>query len=76
MHRLIKGLARRGRAVLLILHDLNEVAELADKVVALRHGRGVIGVSARGAYTVDQLLLAINGVGHLPGQDKDLPDDL
>ncbi|HEY5400962.1 MAG TPA: ATP-binding cassette domain-containing protein [Trebonia sp.] len=75
VHRLIKGLASRGRAVLLILHDLNEVAELADKVIALRHGR-VIGVSARGAYTVDQLLLAINGVGHLPGQDKDLPDDL
>ena len=75
VHRLIKGLASRGRAVLLILHDLNEVAELADKVIALRHGR-VIGVTTRGAYTVDQLLLAINGVGHLPGQDKDLPDDL
>ena len=75
VHRLIKGLASRGRAVLLILHDLNEVAELGDKVIALRHGR-VIGVSTRGAYTVDQLLLAINGVGHLPGQDKDLPDDL
>lgn len=75
VHRLIRGLAERGRAVLLILHDLNEVAELADKVIALRHGR-VIGVSSRGAYTVDQLLLAINGVGHLPGQDKDILDDL
>ena len=66
VHRLIRGLAERGRCVLLILHDLNEVAELADKVIALRHGR-VIGVSQRGAYTVDQLLLAINGVGQLPG---------
>ena len=72
MHRLIKGLASRGRAVLLILHDLNEVAELADKVIALRHGR-VIGVSARGAYTVDKLLLAINGVGHLPGRGRGPP---
>lgn len=80
VHRLIRGLAERGRCVLLILHDLNEVAELADKVIALRHGR-VIGVSERGAYTVDQLLLAINGVGQLPGPrayrtDKDSTRDL
>ena len=75
VHRLIRGLAARGRSVLLILHDLNEVAELADTVIALRHGR-VIGVSSRGAYTVGQLLLAINGVGHLPGSEKEASGDL
>jgi ABC-type sugar transport system ATPase subunit len=65
VHKLIGRLSDQGKAVLLILHDLNEVAALADVVIALRHGR-VIGVSQRGAYTTDQLLLAINGVGSLP----------
>ena len=64
VHHLIERLAGQGKAVLLILHDLNEVATLADVVIALRHGR-VIGVSRRGEYTTDELLLAINGVGTL-----------
>lgn len=73
VHRLIGRLADQGKAVLLILHDLNEVAALADVVIALRHGR-VIGMSQRGAYTTDQLLLAINGVGSLPfAVEKDNP---
>ena len=64
VHHLIERLAGQDKAVLLILHDLNEVAALADVVIALRHGR-VIGVSRRGEYTTDELLLAINGVGTL-----------
>ncbi len=41
-HRMLavaRGFARRGAAVLIILHDLNLAAEYADKILVLKQGR-------------------------------------
>jgi signal transduction histidine kinase/ABC-type multidrug transport system ATPase subunit len=42
--RLLRDLRDAGRAILLVSHDLDEVFELADRIVVLRHGRIVATV--------------------------------
>nr|WP_264065894.1 ATP-binding cassette domain-containing protein [Mycolicibacterium komossense]MCV7225140.1 sugar ABC transporter ATP-binding protein [Mycolicibacterium komossense] len=58
---LIKQIRSRGLAVGIISHDLPHVAEIADRVVVLRHGRKVAEL-AHQKLTVPQLMdLIING---------------
>ncbi|MGB3483492.1 MAG: ATP-binding cassette domain-containing protein [Mycobacterium sp.] len=58
---LIKRIRARGLAVGIISHDLPHVAELADRVVVLRHGRKVADI-AHQKVTVPQLMdLIVNG---------------
>lgn len=58
---LIKRIRSRGLAVGIISHDLPHVAELADRVIVLRHGRKVADLSHE-KLTVAQLMdLIVNG---------------
>ncbi|WP_192363451.1 ATP-binding cassette domain-containing protein, partial [Mesorhizobium mediterraneum] len=69
--------AERGMGVLFITHDIGVVADIADRVVVLRHGRVVEHGSAeavlnapREDYT-KQLLDAVPGRGALRGAKRD-----
>lgn len=62
IHRVIRGLARQGKAVLVVSSDMAEVLELADRVVVLREGR-VAGALDREQATEEAVLnLALPGV--------------
>lgn len=39
LYRVLRDLADRGTAVAVITHQLNDIAETADRIVVLRHGR-------------------------------------
>ena len=60
LHEIIRSLARRGSAVVLISHFLGEVLSLADTVTTLRDGRLVKTVPAEGA-TEDSLIEGMLG---------------
>jgi iron complex transport system ATP-binding protein len=45
--RLLRGLARQGRTLLLSLHDLNQALELCDHLLLLHRGRALAGPTAR-----------------------------
>src|SRR3954471_5097139 len=56
----VREVAQRGAAVIFISHRLEEVVELADRVVVLRDGR-VIADVARGEFDHDELVRLIAG---------------
>jgi rhamnose transport system ATP-binding protein len=61
IHRLIRELAERGLAVLLISSDLPELAALSDRVAVMRRGR-LVGVLAREGATQEAVLALALGV--------------
>jgi rhamnose transport system ATP-binding protein len=61
IHRLIRELAERGMAVLLISSDLTELLALSDRVAVMRRGR-LAGVLAREAATQEAVLALALGV--------------
>src|SRR5487761_2505584 len=60
LHEIIRSLARRGSAVILISHFLSEVLSLADTITTLRDGHLVRTVEAAGA-TEDSLIEGMLG---------------
>jgi ribose transport system ATP-binding protein len=56
----VRSVAERGAGVIFISHRLDEVIELADRVVCLRDGRMIADV-ARGGYDHDELVRLIAG---------------
>ena len=60
---LIKELSARGKTVLMVSHDLQQVREVADHTVVLRHGH-VVAEWERGEYDGDDLVAAITGSRH------------
>jgi len=72
---LIRALQRdRGTTVLMITHDMGVVAEMADRVVVMRHGRqeeaapvGTLFATPKTAYA-QELLDAVPRLGHAPGR--------
>jgi D-xylose transport system ATP-binding protein len=60
---LIKELSARGKTVLMVSHDLQQVREVADHTVVLRHGH-VVAEWERGKYDGDDLVAAITGSRH------------
>jgi len=63
---LLRRLASRGKAVVLITHRLNEVIEFADRVTVMRSGETVIdGVPLKG-LTESDLAIAMVGEGRVP----------
>jgi ABC-type sugar transport system ATPase subunit len=61
IHRLIRDLAERGLAVLLISSDLVELLALSDRVAVMRRGR-LVGVLAREHATQEAVLALALGV--------------
>ena len=55
--RLIHRLRAEGKTILLVSHDLDEVFELADRIVVLRQGRVVETVSPREVHREDVVAL-------------------
>jgi ABC-type sugar transport system ATPase subunit len=60
LFKAVRGVAERGAGVIFISHHLDEVMDLADRVVVLRDGLIVTDV-ARGAYDHDRLVQLITG---------------
>lgn len=60
LFRAVRRVAERGAGVIFISHRLDEVIELADRVVALRDGRLIADVQ-RGEYDHDDLVRLIAG---------------
>ena len=60
LHEIIRSLARRGSAVVLISHFLSEVLSLADTITTLRDGHLVSTVAAAGS-TEDSLIEGMLG---------------
>jgi len=56
----VRRVAERGAGVIFISHRLDEVIELADRVIVLRDGR-LIANDARGTYDHDDLVRKIAG---------------
>jgi len=57
----VRGVAKRGAGVIFISHRLDEVLDLADRVVVLRDGKKVIDVD-RSALDEDRLIELVAGV--------------
>ena len=68
LHDLIRGLARRGRAILYISHRLHEIIGLADRVTILKDGRLVTTrmSSGLGLNTVVRLMVGTEIAEHYP----------
>jgi D-xylose transport system ATP-binding protein len=60
VRELIKQLRRQGLGVVLISHNLNDVFEVADRIIVLRLGRRV-ATFKRAATTPDEVVAAITG---------------
>lgn len=67
IHDLMRGLANRGAAVLMISSELPEVIGMSDRIVVMSHGR-VAGELPSGASEADIMLLA-TGQSHGRGGD-------
>jgi len=62
IHNLIRELAAQGYAVIVISSEMPEVLHVADRIVAMYHGR-VIRTFASDEVTEDSLVQAISGIG-------------
>lgn len=72
IYRRIRGLAESGKAVLVISSDLDEVLELADRVLVLRHGRLALDCKRESAHRqqITQCMLGIGPSAESLSQDK------
>jgi signal transduction histidine kinase/ABC-type multidrug transport system ATPase subunit len=59
---LIRECRAAGTGLLLVTHDLEEVAALADRVVVLREGR-IVADSAAGSISRDDIVALMSGIG-------------
>jgi ribose transport system ATP-binding protein len=66
----VRRVVAGGAGVVMISHRLNEVVDLADRVVVLRDGR-VVGDHARGGFDQQSLVRLI--AGETGDDDRDLP---
>ena len=73
----VRQIAARGAGVLFISHRLDEVRNLADRVVVLRNGR-VVGALAAGGFEDEDLVRLMTGsaVAELRGGDHGGKDDV
>ena len=53
---LLAELNEKGRTIILVLHDLNQAARYADKIVALREGKILVEGSPKQVMTPEQIL--------------------
>ena len=68
---LVRRLADRGLAVILISHNLHDVFEVADKITVLRLGQNVAEIPVEGT-TQQQVVEAITAgeLTHVPGMQE------
>jgi ABC-type sugar transport system ATPase subunit len=71
----VRRVAERGAGVIFISHRLDEVIELADRVVCLRDGRLIADVP-RGGYDHDDLVELIAGAALAAAEDAGAPREL
>jgi len=69
--RLIEQLRENGRAVLLVSHNLNDVFEVADRIIVLRRGRKVAECQ-RSETDLEEVVSWITGAK--PGPQLNAPD--
>ncbi len=71
LHRVLKGLARQGTAILYISHRLDEVVELVDCVTVLRDGR-VVSTAAETEVSLEGIVAAMIGevADHYPKANR------
>lgn len=60
IRRVIRSLQRDGVAIVLISHQLDEVFELGDRIMVLRHG-GIVGIVDRPEAHPDDIVSMITG---------------
>jgi len=58
IYAIMRDLAARGRAILMISSDLPEIIGVSDRIVVMRDGR-IVGERARGATEEDVMALAV-----------------
>jgi ABC-type sugar transport system ATPase subunit len=73
LFRAVREVADRGAGVIFISHRLDEVVELADRVVVLRDGH-VIADVARGEFDHDELVRLIAGAITSADTERGRPD--
>jgi ABC-type sugar transport system ATPase subunit len=75
--RVVRQVAARGAGVLFISHRLDEVRDLADRIVVLRNGR-VAGVLDAGGFADDDLVRLMTGsaVAGIVGAEQGGSDDV
>lgn len=61
IYRLIREQAREGKAVLLITSEIDEMVDLADRVIVLRGGRIVAEETGSGINDHNLMQLALEG---------------
>ena len=67
IHKLIRELARKGYAVIVVSSEMPEVLRVSDRIVAMFQGR-IMRTFASEEVTEDSLVQAISGIG--PGSDQ------
>ena len=63
IHRIVRDLAARGKAVMVVSTDIRDLLEFVDRIVALRGGRVVADVPARETSYAEVLDLTVGSVG-------------
>jgi ABC-type sugar transport system ATPase subunit len=66
IHRIVRDLASRGKAVMVVSTDIRDLLQFVDRIVALRAGRVVTDVPARStsyAQILDLTVGSVAGVG-------------
>ncbi|MGA3218285.1 MAG: sugar ABC transporter ATP-binding protein [Acidimicrobiales bacterium] len=62
IHRIVRDLASRGKAVMVVSTDIRDLLEFVDRIVALRAGRVVTDVPARRTSYAEILDLTVGSV--------------
>ncbi|MEX3527300.1 MAG: ATP-binding cassette domain-containing protein [Burkholderia sp.] len=76
VHRVVRGLADDGLAVVVTSSEMEELLELTDRLVVLNEGVTTGSLDTRGASSDDVLaILARSGQDEAPAVDSDDPDE-
>ncbi|MGA3220281.1 MAG: ATP-binding cassette domain-containing protein, partial [Acidimicrobiales bacterium] len=62
IHRIVRDLASRGKAVMVVSTDIRDLLQFVDRIVALRAGRVVADVPARRTSYAEILDLTVGSV--------------